>query len=374
MRKTWAVARKELRQIARDPLSLIMLVGLPAFMLVLYGFALNFDVRHVALAVQDLDGSRGSRDLLSAFVNSTYFDVTVVADAGDDLERITRSRAAKAVLVIPRGFGDDLASGRRAAVQLLLDGTDATTAQTILGYAGAITAETNLRLLHGALARAGAHPPATTDYEPRVFYNPELRSTQFLVPGLIGFLLMLTAVLSTAMSVVREKERGTMEQIRVSPVRTVELILGKATPYLVISLIATAVIILAARLLFGVVVRGSYLDLFVATVLYLLGALGFGLLISTIVDTQALAFQVGLLTSLLPAMLLSGFIFPIRTMPVFLRALTNLVPARHFLIVLRGIILKGAGLEPYLEQLAALALFAIVTLALASLRMSRREA
>lgn len=374
MRKTWAVARKELRQIARDPLSLVMLVGLPAFMLVLYGFALNFDVRHVALAVQDLDGSRSSRDLLSSFVNSTYFDVTAVAGAGDDLEHITRSRAAKAVLVIPRGFGDDLASGRSASVQLLLDGTDATTAQTILGYAGAITGEANLRLLHGALARAGAHPPRTTAYEPRVFYNPELRSTQFLVPGLIGFLLMLTAVLSTAMSVVREKERGTMEQIRVSPVRTVELILGKATPYLVISLIATAVIILAARVLFGVVVRGSYLDLFVVTVLYLVGALGFGLLISTLADTQALAFQVGLLTSLLPAMLLSGFIFPIRTMPVFLRGMTNLVPARHFLIVLRGIILKGAGLEPYLEQLAALALFAVVTLALASLRMSRREA
>jgi ABC-2 type transport system permease protein len=374
MKKTWAVARKEVRQIARDPLSLIMLVGLPAFMLVLYGFALNFDVRHVALAVQDLDGSRASRDLLAAFTNSTYFDVTAVAEAGDDLEQITRSRAAKAVLVVPRGFGDDLASGRQAAVQLLLDGTDATTAQTILGYAGAITAETNLRLLHGSLARAGARAPQTTDYEPRVFYNPELRSTQFLVPGLIGFLLMLTAVLSTAMSVVREKERGTMEQIRVSPVRTVELILGKATPYLVISLAATAVIILAARVLFGVVVRGSYLDLFVATVLYLLGALGFGLLISTIADTQALAFQIGLLTSLLPAMLLSGFIFPIRTMPVFLRGLTNLVPARHFLTVLRGIILKGAGLEPYLEQLAALALFAILTLGLASLRMSRREA
>lgn len=374
MRKTWAVARKELRQIARDPLSLIMLIGLPAFMLVLYGFALNFDVRHVALAVQDLDGSKASRELLSAFVNSTYFDVTAVADAGDDLERITRTRAAKAVLVIPRGYGDDLASGREADVQLLLDGTDASTAQTILGYAGSITSEANTRLMHGALARAGAAAPEVTAYEPRVFYNPELRSTQFLVPGLIGFLLMLTAVLSTAMSVVREKERGTMEQIRVSPVRTAELILGKATPYLVISLIATAIIIAAARVLFGVAVRGSYLDLFVVTVLYLLGALGFGLLISTIADTQALAFQVGLLTSLLPAMLLSGFIFPIRTMPIVLRAITNLVPARHFLVVLRGIILKGANLEPYGEQLLALAVFAAATLTLASVRMSRREA
>jgi ABC-2 type transport system permease protein len=374
VRKTWAVARKELRQIARDPLSLVMLIGLPAFMLVLYGFALNFDVRHVALAVQDQDNTRESRDLLSAFVHSTYFDVTEVAGAGDDLERITRRRQAKAVLVIPRGFADDLASGRSAAVQLLLDGTDASTAQTILGYAGAITSETNLRLLRGALTRAGSRAPDLTDYEPRVFYNPELRSTQFLVPGLIGFLLMLTAVLSTAMSVVREKERGTMEQIRVSPVRTVELILGKATPYLVISLVATAIILVAARVLFGVVVRGSYVDLFVVTVLYLVGALGFGLLISTLADTQALAFQIGLLTSLLPAILLSGFIFPIRTMPVVLRAITNLVPARHFLVVLRGIILKGAGLEPYLEQLGALALFAVLTLGLASLRMSRREA
>jgi ABC-2 type transport system permease protein len=363
-----------MRQIARDPLSLIMLIGLPAFMLVLYGFALNFDVRHVALAVQDQDNTRESRDLLSAFVHSTYFDVTEVADAGDDLERITRRRQAKAVLVIPHGFADDLASGRPAAVQLLLDGTDASTAQTILGYASAITSETNLRLLHGALTRAGSRAPDLTRYEPRVFYNPELRSTQFLVPGLIGFLLMLTAVLSTAMSVVREKERGTMEQIRVSPVRTIELILGKATPYLVISLVATAIILIAARLLFGVVVRGSYLDLFVVTVLYLIGALGFGLLISTLADTQALAFQIGLLTSLLPAILLSGFIFPIRTMPVVLRAITNLVPARHFLVVLRGIILKGAGLEPYLEQLGALALFAVLTLGLASLRMSRREA
>ncbi|HET9316291.1 MAG TPA: ABC transporter permease [Vicinamibacteria bacterium] len=374
MRKTWAVARKELRQISRDPLSLVMLIGLPAFMLVLYGFALNFDVRHVALAVQDLDGSRASRDLLSAFVNSTYFDVTVVADAGDDLERVTRMRKAKAVLVIPRGYGNDLAAGRAAAVQLLLDGTDATTAQTILGYAGSIASEANSRLLHAALARIGMTAPELTAYEPRVFYNPELRSTQFLVPGLIGFLLMLTAVLSTAMSVVREKERGTMEQIRVSPVRTAELILGKATPYLVISLLATAIIILAARVLFGVVVRGSYLDLLAVTVLYLLGALGFGLLISTIADTQALAFQIGLLTSLLPALLLSGFIFPIRTMPLVLRAFTNLVPARHFLIVLRGIILKGADLSPYVEQLAILALFATATLALASLRMSRREA
>ena len=346
MRKTWAVARKELRQIARDPLSLIMLVGLPAFMLVLYGFALNFDVRHVAPGRAGPGRQpRPAATSLSAFVQL------------DLLRRDGRGRGRRRPRAHhPRARGQGRARdparvtattsppGRTAAVQLLLDGTDASTAQTILGYAGAITSETNLRLLarRAGAARARA-PPDITEYEPRVFYNPELRSTQFLVPGLIGFLLMLTAVLSTAMSVVREKERGTMEQIRVSPVRTVELILGKATPYLAISLLATAIILVAARVLFGVVVRGSYLDLFVVTVLYLVGALGFGLLISTLADTQALAFQIGLLTSLLPAILLSGFIFPIRTMPVVLRAITNLVPARHFLVVLRGNHPEGRG-------------------------------
>ena len=371
MRKTWAVARKELRQIARDPLSLIMLVGLPAFMLVLYGFALNFDVRHVALAVQDLDGSRASRDLLSAFVNSTYFDVTAVAEAGDDLERITRSRAAKVVLVIPRGFGDDLASGRRAAVQLLLDGTDATTAQTILGYAGAITSESNLRLLHGALARAGQPAPARTDYEPRVFYNPELRSTQFLVPGLIGFLLMLTAVLSTAMSVVREKERGTFEQLRLTPLSTFELLVGKTVPYLVVSLLAMTLVLFAARLLFGLVVQGSLVQLYAVSLLFLAGALGFGLLISSLVARQQDAFQIAGLASMLPTVLLSGFIFPIRSMPLPLQLLSHVVPARYFVKILRGVILKGAPATAYPWDLLALVVFAGAMLTLSSLRLAR---
>jgi ABC-2 type transport system permease protein len=211
-------------------------------------------------------------------------------------------------------------------------------------------------------------------FQPRIWYNPELRSSQFLVPGLIGFLLMLTAVVSTALSVVREKERGTMEQLRMAPLRTWELILGKTLPYLGFSLLAAHVVLLAAWLLFDVVVRGPYLDLVVATLIYLAGALGFGLLISTIANTQALAFQVGLLASLLPALLLSGFIFQIRNMPPFLQAVTYIVPARYFLVILRGVVLKGAGLGPYLDQLGALVIFAVVVLALASVRMARREA
>jgi ABC-2 type transport system permease protein len=373
MRRTWAVTRKELRQVVRDPLSLIMLIGLPAFMLILYGYALNFDVRHIGLAVQDRDHSVESRDLVAAFVNSTYFDLVEAPAPGEDLERLVERRRAKAVLVIPEEFGSRIGAGRSAAVQLLLDGADANTATTILGYAQGLVAEANGRLLKGRRARLGITLKPGIAYQPRVFYNPELKSTQFLVPGLIGFLLMLTAVLSTALSVVREKERGTMEQLRVAPLRTYELILGKTLPYLAISYLATVIILVAARLLFDVKVQGPYLALFLATLLYLFVALGQGLLISTFADTQAFAFQVGLITSMLPSMLLSGFIFQIRIMPPFLQAITYLVPARYYLVILRGVILKGAGLGPYWHQVLALLVFGLVVISLASLRLMRRE-
>jgi ABC-2 type transport system permease protein len=373
MRRTWAVARKELRQVARDPISLIMLLGLPAFMLVLYGYALNFDVRHVALAVQDRDHSVQSRDLISAFVNSTYFDVVATPAAGDDLYALTERLEAKAILVIPEGFGTRLGSGRTAPVQLLLDGADATTATTILGYATGLVAEANERLLRGSLSRMGITLEPGIAYEPRVWYNPELESTQFLVPGLIGFLLMLTAVLATAMSVVREKERGTMEQLRVAPLRTWELVVGKTLPYLAISFMAAVTILVAARVLFDVRVQGPYLALFVATLVYLFGALAFGLLLSTIANSQAMAFQASLITSMLPALLLSGFLFQIRSMPPALQAITYLVPARYYLVILRGVILKGANLTPYGQELLALVVFALVMVVLASVRLSRRE-
>jgi len=374
VRRLRAVVAKEIRQIRRDPFSLIMLVGLPAFMLVLYGFALNFDVRHVKLAVQDRDRTARSRELVASFTHSTYFDLVATPELGQDLEPLLERGRARAVLVIPEGYGRDLAAGRRTPVQLLLDGADSSTATTVLGYARALVSEANATLVASALSGSGAgrrEPPL--DLEPRVLYNPELKSTQFLVPGLIGFLLMLTAVLSTALSVVREKERGTMEQLRVAPLRTWELIVGKTVPYLGISLVATLIILVAARVLFGVVIRGPYLDLLIATLLYLFGALGFGLFISTIADTQTFAFQAGLISSMLPSILLSGFIFQIRIMPPWLQAITYLVPARYFLVILRGVILKGEGLAPYWPQVVALVVYGLATVSLASMRLARRE-
>jgi len=373
MRRLRAVIVKEIRQVRRDPFSLAMLVGLPAFMLVLYGFALNFDVRHVRLALQDRDRSSASRELVASFTHSTYFDLVATPAPGEDLDALVERRLARAVLVIPVGYGRELAAGRATPIQLLLDGADSSTATTVLGYARALVAEQNLAILARSLQRAGVRPRPALDLEPRVLFNPELESTQFLVPGLIGFLLMITAVLSTALAVVREKERGTMEQLRVAPLRTVELIVGKTIPYLGISLLATFIILLAARLLFGVTIRGPYLDLLAAVLLYLFGALAFGLLISTLADSQLLAFQAGLISSMLPAILLSGFIFQIRIMPSWLQLVTYLVPARYFLVILRGIILKGEGLASYGTQVGALALYALAVVALASLRLARRE-
>jgi len=376
MRKILAVAHKEVRQIVRDPLTLVMLLGLPAFMLVIFGYAISFDVDHVALGVQDRDRSPASRELIASFVENDRFDLAAELTTDLAIERAIEESRVYVVLVIPEGFGSDLAAGRRAAVQLLLDGTDSTSATTILGYATGVVAAVNARLRVARLRHAGVERAlaAAIDYQPRVWYNPELNSSYFLVPGLIGFIMMITAVLSTALSVVREKERGTLEQLRVAPVRTLEILLGKILPYLVISLLAMTLILTAARFLFGVVVKGSYVDLFLVTLLFLLGAIGWGLMISTLADSQAIAFQIGVMTALLPTLLLSGFVFPIRNMPWVLQLITYIVPARYYLITLRGIILKGSDLGPYWDQVGCLGLYTLAVITLASVRFGRREA
>jgi len=372
--KILAVAIKELRQAARDPFSLTLLLVLPVTLLLLYGFALNFDVRHVALALEDRDHSAASRELVQAFVRSTYFDLRRVLPAGADAAALFERREAQAVLVVPQRFGADLAAGLAPRLQLLLDGSDAQSATTILGYAQGVVADRNVRLLARALGVRDAAELPGVSYEPRVWYNPDLRSTEFLVPGLIGFILMLTAVVATALSLVRERERGTLEQLRITALRPAQLVVGKLVPYLGISLAATAIILAAAQLVFGVTIRGTILDLFLATLVYLVGALGWGLFVSTIAANQAMAFQIGVLSSMLPAIFLSGFIFPLRTLPLPLYVLSHVVPARYYLVVLRGVVLKGASLAAYADQMAFLAAFAVAVMGVAWVRLLRQEA
>ena len=368
MTKALAVYRKELRQISRDRRTLLILVFVPAFFLLLYGYALNFDIRHVPLAVQDRDGSPASRMVVSAFINSGYFDLAAIVYAPGEAERLLNLNEARALLVIPEGFGRDIARGLVVPVQVIISGDNANTATTVLGYAGSI-----LRTASAQLSPGGVELVPPIGVEPRIWYNPELRSSLFLVPGLIAYIAMITAVASTALSIVREKEVGTMEQIRMAPIDTFSFIVGKTIPYFLIALASAALTIGASMLLFGLPMRGNWGGLLVAMSLFLVGALATGLLISTVADSQQLAFQIALLISFLPTIMLSGFIFPIGSMPPALQVVTYVVPARYFLVALRGIVLKGATLQHLLPQLAALSVYAAAMLTLASVRLARRR-
>jgi ABC-2 type transport system permease protein len=366
MRKALAVCRKEIRQIARDRRTLLILLFVPAFFLLLYGYALNWDIRHVRFAVTDRDRTVESRSLTSAFANSGYFDlVGLIADR--EISPLMDRNDVRAVVVIPAGFGRALRMGQIAPVQVLLNGDNANTATTVMGYALTILRSESARYQQGA-------PRLLIAAEPRVWYNPQLRSTLFLVPGLIAYIAMITAVVSTALSIVREKERGTMEQLRMAPLDAFSFVVGKTIPYFFISLVSAMGIILVAMALFGLPMRGSWWLLLLALSLFLVGALGLGLLISSVADNQQVAFQLAMLASFLPTLMLSGFIFPIASMPAFLRAVTYTVPARYFLIALRSIVLKGVGIQVFWVDLAALSIYAVFVLTLASFRLRRQWA
>ena len=367
-----AVMVKEVRQIARDRRTLLILLFIPAFFLLLYGYALNFDIRNIRLAVDDRDGSTESRALISAFVNSGYFEYAGAAHSAAELDRLIDSNQARAALVIPDGYGRDLARRVPVRVQVIVDGDNANTASTVVSYATAIVQEAGAEAL-AAVPGPGGTPAlgGVIGFEPRVWYNPQLRSTLFLVPGLIAYISMITAVISTALAVVREKERGTMEQIRMAPVDPMAFVLGKTLPYAVIAFASALLIILVSMVLFDLPQRGSWWLLCLSIGLFLVGAQGQGLLISTVAPNQQVAFQLALLSSFLPTFILSGFIFPITSMPAVVQAITYMVPARYFLVALRSVVLKGADIMVFWQDLAALAIFAAVVLNMAAMRLRR---
>lgn len=365
MRGAWAVAVKELRQIRRDRRTLVILVVVPTFFLFLYGYALNFDVRHIRMAVDDRDGSAESREVVAAFSRSTYFDIVGTPVGHGEGDGLIDRGTARVLLVLPAGFGRTVRDGATAQLQVILDGDNANTATTVLSYTTAV-----LRQVSVSWSRQPAAQVVTV--EPRIWYNPELRSTVFLVPGLIAFISMITAVISTALSIVREKERGTIEQIRMAPVSTMAFVVGKTLPYLVLSQAGATAIIVAAMVFFDLPMHGNWMSLMVVLAVFLVGALGTGLFVSTIADSQEMAFQVAALVAMLPTLILSGFIFPIASMPIGLQLISSIVPARYFLIALRGLVLKGLGLADVWPALAALVVYAVVILGAAAVRLARR--
>jgi ABC-2 type transport system permease protein len=368
-RRLAAVFRKEFRQIARDPLSLGLLIVLPALLLVLYGYALSFDVRHIPTAVLDLDGTHESRELLDGLFQNPYFDRTIELGAVREIDALLARGRVRAVVVVPKGYSRALERGEQARLHVFVDGADANTAGTTVGYVNALAARESRRVSVEAMARAGLRPalPGVVP-EPRVWFNPDMQSARFLVPGLIGLLLMISAVVATSLSIVKEKERETMEQMMVSPLRPAELVLGKTLPYVAVCLATMALILVLGYFLFGVVVRGSFATLAAATLAFLFAALGMGVLISSITSSQQVAFQTAIISSLLPSIILSGFVFPIKNMPPAVQALTHVVVPRYFVAALRAVILRGAPFDVVWQSIWPMIVLGLIFNALALAR------
>lgn len=343
-RRIRAIARKEFLHIIRDPRSLIVVVALPLVMLLIYGNGINLDVRHIRAAVLDEDGTRASRELLDAFGQSGYFDFRVRMRALKELDGLMDGARVKAAVVVPRGFAADVARGE-GKVQIVVDGSDATPASLAASYGTRIVEEFSRRKARTEIMRRGLGENALPGLElsTRYWYNPELTSSHFVVPGLVAIILMLLSALLTSTTIVRERERGSIEQIVVSPIRPAELMIGKLIPYVVIAYADIWLTLLVGTVVFGVPINGSIPLLMAASALYLVAALGLGLVISVISHSQLMAMMTAVLATMLPSILLSGFVFPISTMPTPIRAFTYLIPARYFLVIVRGILLKGVG-------------------------------
>jgi len=363
-----AIFIKEIRQIRRDRLSLGLLVLVPAFLLLLYGYALSFDVKHIGVAVLDEDNTRTSRALLDSLFQNQYFDRIGALSSRGEIDYWLKNGKARLALVIPRKFSEDVGRGEHGRVQALIDGVDATVGNVAVGYLDALAERFSLQF-----AGKGNGILQPLRLESRIWFNPDLRSAHFLVPGLMAMLLMISAVIATSLSIVREKECETIEQINVSAVRPLELIIGKILPYFLICLVTTLTILGVGYFAFGVVVRGSVFLLALSVLVFLFAALGMGLLISAATSSQQEAFQLAIVSTLLPSIILSGLIFPIAGMPAIIRGITFLMIPRYFVSVMRSIILKDASFAVIWPQLAAMLLLGLVFNFLAIMIMGKKH-
>jgi len=363
---------KEFIQIFRDSRMKGVIFLMPIIQLLVFGYAVTTDVKHVATAVYDLDNSVASRELIARFVASGYFEITAYAKNPKHVRELIDRGDVRAVLQMNKGFEDDLRVGRTAILQLIVDGTDSNTAGIVLNYSAKITGEFSQKILATRFSRLKGLPlkPATVNLQTRAWFNENLESRNFYVPGVIAIIVMLITLMLTSMAVVREKEIGTMEQIMVTPITPAEFILGKTIPFALIGFADVVLITVLGVFWFEVPIRGSLLMLFVATALYLMTTLGVGLLISTVSETQQQAMM-STFFFYFPAVLLSGFMFPIANMPAMIQWLTYLNPLRYFLVIVRGIFLKGVGPAVLWPQMAALAVMGVVILWSASRRFQK---
>ncbi len=372
MRRFRALIKKELTHMLRDPRTLIFIFIMPILQLVLLGYANNTDVKNVPTVVFNQDNAPASRALLDSFQSTGYFSFDYFVYDQTQVNTLIAGGNAKVGIVIPPDYSSNLAAGQTADVQVLVDGSDPTIASAVLSAAqlAGQAHGTQVRAQQLGLSGAAGGSSVPIDIRSQVLYNPDLLGSYNIVPGLIAIILFQTATSLTALAIVKERERGTIEQLIVTPIRNWELILAKIIPYILVSFADTILILAVGTFLFGVPIRGSLILLFAMTGLYLLPTLGYGLVISTVAQTQQQA-QLMIMPFMLPAFMLSGYIFPISSLPLFLQFVGYLLPTTYFIYVIRAIVVKGVGLDLIIPQTVALTVFAIAMLALAAWRFRK---
>lgn len=375
-RRLRAVFVKELHHITRDPLSLAMALAVPVMMLLLFGWALSLDVDRIPTLVYDQNKTQASADLIKQFQASRYFHIYAYVDSYAAIERAIDRNQALMGIAIPRDYSKDAGSGRAAPVQILIDGSDSNTASIALGYAESVTRGYSLQLRAAAQNRkgGGVSPVSPVDAGLRVWYNNSLESKNYVVPGLIAVILQIIAALLTSLTIAREWEMGTMEQILSTPLRPAEMVLGKMLAYFAVGLADAAIAVVVGIFVFRVPFHGSALILAGSTCIFLFGALFWGIFISAATRNQLQAYQIGLLSSFLPAFLLSGFIYATDTMPKPIQAITHIVPARYFVTILKDVFLKGAGIGVLWTELGFLSLYGAIMFFLAVRKLNQKIA
>jgi ABC-2 type transport system permease protein len=374
-RRLRAVWIKELHHITRDSRSLAMALAVPVMMLLLYGYALSLDVDRVPTLVYDQDQTPASRDIVKQFQGSRFFDIVGFAAGYPAIERAIDRNEILMAVVIPRNYSEDIRVGRQGQVQILIDGSDSNTASIVLGYAENVVRGYSAQIRAEAMNRRGGEPFATPiDARLRVWYNNTLESKNYVVPGLIAVVLQIIAALLTSLTIAREWEMGTMEQLLSTPLRPVEIVLGKMMAYFAVGLADAIVALLVGLFVFQVPLRGSMLVLALSVCVFLFGALFWGIFVSAAARNQLQAYQMGVLSSFLPAFLLSGFVYAIETMPRPIQLITRIIPARYVVTIMKGVFLKGVGLEVLWGELGFLALYAALVFLLATRKMNQKLA
>ncbi|MFA6548624.1 MAG: ABC transporter permease [Candidatus Margulisiibacteriota bacterium] len=373
-KRLYAVIKKEFISLFRDPMSLAVMLAMPIFMLILYGFAASLDVNHIPISILDKDKTVESRNFINRFVNNKYFKLVSYLYADSEIPVVLDKGQAKVVLNIPYKFSQAIRGGKTATVQALVDGSDSNWAQSATGYVQSIGVGYNQDLIKIKIAQIGYAKPVLFPINliPRIWYNADLRSMNFYVPGLIAVILMQVSVILTSLTIISEKEQGTIESIIVSPIRKYELMLGKILPYVIVILIDVVIITVCGYLLFNVPIKGSYLLLFLCAFIFLTGTMAIGIFISTTATSSQAAMQMASVSTLLPSMLLSGFSFPIENMPVVLQGVSLLVPARYFVDISRAIYLKGVGLTCIWQDFVMMTALSLFFIGLSILKFKKR--